>query len=105
MGKLGHRGGEVASLIQTGGQIAHRVGQFLLQVHGVELPGQKAEQGLLQTALRPHAGQRVQLVLVHLLAVEILVVVIFQPLQIVEKLVFLLDGGGLRLQIHQGVLL
>ena len=97
--------GEIAPLVQAGGQIPHRLGGLLLQVHGVELSGEEAEQGLLQTAVGPHPGQGVQLLLAELVAVEILVVVVLQPLEILEQLVLLLRGGGLRLQVHQGVVL
>ena len=43
LGQLGQLGGEIAPVVQAGGQVAYRVGQVLIQVHGVELAGQEAE--------------------------------------------------------------
>ena len=73
----------------------------------LDLAEEKIGEGFLQTAIRPHLGQRVQFLGVQALVIAILTVAVLQPLHTAEELLipgsFLLGAG--RLQIDDRVLL
>lgn len=79
----------------------------LIQIELLDLAEEKIGEGFLQTAIRPHLGQRVQFLGVQALVIAILTVAVLQPLHTAEELLipgsFLLGAG--RLQIDDRVLL
>lgn len=88
-GQVLRAGAQIAVPVQAGGQVAHRLGGILVQLHGVELAGEEAEQGLLQPLLSAGLSQGVQLLLLHVLVVAVLMVVVLQPAQPAQKLLVL----------------
>ena len=106
MGQLLQGDAEIAVVVQTGGQVAHDLRHALAQPQLMDLPGEKAEQSLLQSAVAGQQSQGVQLVVVHPLIEAVLVVVVLQPFQLAQQVVLLAafgGGGGDLIRLHQRV--
>lgn len=106
-GELVQWDAEIPILVQTGGQVAQKLLGRLIQIELLDLAEEKIGEGFLQTAIRPHLGQRVQFLGVQALVIAILTVAVLQPLHTAKELLipgsFLLGAG--RLQIDDRVLL
>ena len=99
-GQLLQGDAEVAVVVQAPDEVLHQPAGVLLRLQPAQLPGQEADQRLLQPAAGAHPAQGVQLLVAEPLVKPVLAVVVLQPVQAAEQLVAPLGLGGGRKLLH-----